>query len=819
MLQLKKSGLSLLFVVMSNFYLTAQHFNTTLNNALRCYDLQEYAKAINGFNQVLKNDFSSLTPKDQLSVLLKLANSYKQNKEEITAEKIYRQAFTDFPTLINSDAKAHINFAQVLAHNGNYQEAQEYFTLSETIQNTKSQTVFSQQNPTAKSLDKPVSIFPNRNTYKIEYLDFNTSAPEFSPIYYKDGIVFCSQKESATKLMNDKGSLLDLYFPKNLNKIQQSEEASTDKKKKKNTSKNAKPLSDDYSSRRTSNDSKTLNYFTEEEESFQEQTYYSDRFGKTIYSKFQEGPATFNKDFTKIILTRNSSVGTAKGLNEDNINKLKLYIAENIGGKWTELIELPFNDNEFSTAHPAWSKDEKTLYFASDRLGGFGGMDIWSVEFQNGKWGSPKNLGKNINSKGADVFPFLDENGNLYFSSNGQGGEGDLDIFFVEKNEEGIFTKPTNLGKPFNSPFDDFGIITDKYRQIGYFTSNRKLGEDGDIYRFSIDNSLTDCRKMNVVVFDAETKMPINNVVVKISSSGHLLETLKTDAEGYISFCTSQDTDYAITIEKESYAINNIGYSTKGEIDDVVSKLEVPLINIKPVKLDLQISPLNNSKLVNNKSKKTSNLKEKSVITGFVRNEIDKKPMEGVLVSFMNACDNTTQQTITGTDGSYTFYINEDCDYTIEISKNGYSKNVNKIKKEKKGNAKIISQDLEIFKEGDLITMNNIYYNSGSATLRADALKELNKLVAVLQKNLTMVIEIGSHTDSRGDTQDNLNLSSRRAQTAVDYIISKGISRSRVLAKGYGESELVNSCANGVSCTEIEHQQNRRTTVKIIKIK
>jgi outer membrane protein OmpA-like peptidoglycan-associated protein len=163
--------------------------------------------------------------------------------------------------------------------------------------------------------------------------------------------------------------------------------------------------------------------------------------------------------------------------------------------------------------------------------------------------------------------------------------------------------------------------------------------------------------------------------------------------------------------------------------------------------------------------------------------------------------------------------MTDGCDYTLEVSKDGYGTNVNKVKKVKKGKAKEISLNSGLFKEGDLITMDNIYYDSNKANIRKDAARELDKLVATLQKFPLMVIELGSHTDSRGDGQDNMNLSEKRAQAAVDYIAKKGIDRNRMLAKGYGESDLVNKCTDGVSCTEAEHQKNRRTTVKIIKVR
>ncbi|MCU0471571.1 MAG: OmpA family protein, partial [Arcicella sp.] len=207
------------------------------------------------------------------------------------------------------------------------------------------------------------------------------------------------------------------------------------------------------------------------------------------------------------------------------------------------------------------------------------------------------------------------------------------------------------------------------------------------------------------------------------------------------------------------------------------------------------------------------------LLKGVVKTEVEKTPIEGVLVTFKNDCDNTTQQVMTGPDGVYAFNMTDGCDYTLEVSKDGYGTNVNKIKKVKKGKAKEISLNSGLFKEGDLITMDNIYYDSNKAAIRKDAARELDKLAATLQKFPSMVIELGSHTDSRGDAQDNMNLSEKRAQAAVDYIAKKGIERNRMLAKGYGESDLVNNCVDGVSCTEAEHQKNRRTTVKIMKVR
>ena len=827
--KLRKIGLTLTLVIalLSNIY--AQQSNPLLNDALRHFELRSFPTAIQKFEAVLKDGSIRLSDADKLSVLLKLANSYKQTNDGKNAERIFRQVFASGLDLMGDNAKSYLQFAQVLAQNGKYKESQEYYDKYSTSQVVESQSVNSLRASANSKISEDISaITSGKGKYKVDFLDFNTANPEFSPMYYRDGIVYCSGKGSGTSLLNEKGGYLDLFYLNDLSNVQSLGSDGNAKKSKNLSSSDIKYLGNDYYSRVTANDSKTLNFFDAADETpttIKRKIAESEIFSKTLNTKFHEGPATFSKDFSRIIFTRNNYNAGEKRASEDNITKLKLYSAENVNGGWGEVTELPFNNDEFSTAHPSLSKDGKLLYFASDRAGGFGGMDIWVVEYKNNNWGTPKNLGKNVNSKGVEAFPFVDDKGNLYYSSDSWGGEGGLDLFFVEMKNGIDANKPIALGEPFNSPNDDFGIITDGNRKTGYFSSDRKQGEDDDIYRFSREagTSSYDCREMTVNIFDPETKEPIADTNVEINPDGRTSEKKKTDKNGILKFCIEQNLDYSIKIGKEGYITNFIGYSTKGEADDEPSRLEIPLMKVQIGELEPEpqaviekvVEPASSAPVY----KPESLTKEKSLLKGIVKTEVEKIPIEGVLVTFKNDCDNSTQQIMTGPDGVYAFNMTDGCDYTLEVSKDGYGTNVNKIKKVKKGKAKEISLGLGLFKEGDLITMDNIYYDSNKAGIRKDAARELDKLVATLQKFPSMVIELGSHTDSRGEAQDNVNLSEKRAQVAVDYIAKKGIDKSRMLAKGYGESDLVNTCVDGVSCTEAEHQKNRRTTVKIIKVR
>ncbi len=149
---------------------------------------------------------------------------------------------------------------------------------------------------------------------------------------------------------------------------------------------------------------------------------------------------------------------------------------------------MPFcsKENSFSVSHPAISKDGNTMIFTSDKQGGKGGMDLYIVKKKGGKWGVPKNLGSNVNSKGNEIFPTLHDDGTIYFSSNGWGGFGGLDIFSTNY-EKGKWQQATNIGYPINGPYDDSGLVLFPNKQIGYFASNRKGGKGfDDIYEIFI---------------------------------------------------------------------------------------------------------------------------------------------------------------------------------------------------------------------------------------------------------------------------------------------------------------------------------------------
>ena len=162
-----------------------------------------------------------------------------------------------------------------------------------------------------------------------------------------------------------------------------------------------------------------------------------------INSELHDGTATFSSDGYTMYFTRNRQ--RTKGL-----VALKIYSAELIGGEWTNILELPFNSEKFSNSHPTLSKDGQRLFFASDRKGGFGGMDIYVSEWNNGTWGEPRNAGIGVNSSSNEIFPYVGNDNTLYYASDRDGGWGKLDIYMSEAKGE-VYSKCQNLGAPFNT--------------------------------------------------------------------------------------------------------------------------------------------------------------------------------------------------------------------------------------------------------------------------------------------------------------------------------------------------------------------------------
>ena len=432
-----------------------------------------------------------------------------------------------------------------------------------------------------------------------------------------------------------------------------------------------------------------------------------------INSKFHDASAVITKDGKTIYFTRNNFTDKEFKKSESGINFLKIYKSEkNTDGKWKEPVELPFNSDDYSCAHPVLNPAEDKLYFASNMPGTKGKSDIFEVDIKsNGDFGDPVNLGSSVNTSGRESFPFVTEDGLLFFSSNGHPGLGGYDVFVTELDD---LNEPMNVGRPINSPKDDISYIVDATTKIGFFATNRdKEAKEDDIYKFIQTEQLITKGKQYLTgeVKDASNGDIIKLAVAKLYNENlKLLKTTKTDVNGDYDFDMDCNKRYIIRVEKE-------GYKTV-------------------------------EKLINSTS------------------QYEKEIVENIFLEPGN-----------------------------ELG----------VQKAEKGD------DLR-----DILQLDPIYFELDRSRITDQAVVELQKVITLMKQYSGMKIDIRSHTDSRAGDAYNKLLSQKRADATMKYITDQGIVKNRVSGKGYGETQLVNNCSNGVNCTEEEHALNRRSEFIII---
>ena len=794
------------------------------------YESLSFLKAIDAFEAALKK--KGLTDQQKLAAKIKLADSYSKVKDTQNAERVYADIIKTSGELSGENTIICLKYAQTLASNGKYREAQEmYDKYTRKVEDDPRGKGFSKLYNDVSVLSK------NATCYKVDYLSINTNAADFSPSYYKNGLVFVSNRYNTVgvrRVFNwNETPFLDLFFLDDVSAIggqpaglgTGSTELKTSRKR---SSRSGGVVGSDEYTAPTANDSRTLGSYgglnvmagmgygdrpvTE-----------SERFSGSINSKYHEGPAAFFKDASKVIFTRNNFNNGKVKRSSDGINKLKLYIGEAAKDGWKNIKELPFNSDEYSTGHPALSPDEKLLFFASDMPGGFGGTDIYVSRYDGSSWSAPINLGKSVNTKGNEMFPFVDEKGNLYFSSDGHAGLGDLDIFFVQMDGTSSKGRTINLGSPINSSKDDFGIVTDALRKSGYFSSNRKRGgADDDIYKFDRECEIKEGCDLIIAIYDAETKMPLDNAkIVYEDKDGSIKEKL-SDADGSVKLeGLDQDVEFVFRTTRDGYSANTVSYSTK-DCDNEASRLEIPMSRPKTGTDSTSSAQKGYAGETPTQGKQTTSGSNTAgantcIIKGRVMAQSTNKPLDKVLVTLRNECDGSTQTATTDASGNYAFTVAEGCDYTIEGSKDNLGSKGKRIRKLncKKGD---VTADVFMFGTGDIVQVDNIYFDYGKCNLRPDARAELDKLVTMMRKYPKMRIELRAHTDSRSESDFNQKISEGRAKASANYLFKRGISRSRVEYAGYGETMPVNGCVDGVECTEEQHAQNRRTEIKILQM-
>jgi outer membrane protein OmpA-like peptidoglycan-associated protein len=552
-------------------------------------------------------------------------------------------------------------------------------------------------------------------------------------------------------------------------------------------------------------------------------------FATELTTSFNEGPVTFDRNNENIYFSTNHQKKGKKLKAKDGFVKQKIQVSKSKDDKWQTPEDLPFNDVEYSICHPTVSVDGNTLYFASNKPDGFGGMDIYSVRKIGESWGEVTNLGASVNSDKDEIFPFIHADGTLYFASNNANSIGGLDIF-ATKMVAGKFKTPENIGKPFNSTADDFGFILDLEQKNGYFTSNREGGKgEDDIYSFSSEEKIGEETTTNVermISIYTTNKTNGNNIegteIKLMPLSEYEIGDLLTDADGnIIRLMTTDSTNILTSIKENKVQILTTNFDGKAEVK---LKSGDYLVNIAKKGYQSKQTIFN----VNNERDEfmvlLESLSAESVpIAGTLKNNRGV-PIANATVTLTDEAGGEPQVFKTDNKGNYKYYVKPNTNYTVSATKDNHLAASTRFNSGslKPGETEIpINLDMpELttpFPTGKVFQLNNVYYNYNDATLRPDARQDLDPLVSLLKTYPEVEIELSSHTDSRGVADYNQKLSQRRAESVVKYLTDKGIAASRLKAVGYGESKLRNQCADGVTCSETEHQVNRRTEVKVTR--
>jgi outer membrane protein OmpA-like peptidoglycan-associated protein/tetratricopeptide (TPR) repeat protein len=676
------------------------------------FDQFLYAAAAEAYEKIVHADSSSLKAMERLAIC------YDKLNDPQRAEKWLSKICKD--TL--ADAEDIKLFAQVLAENEKYSASAEWYQkyLSRISDTYASNTI--------SSYGKMEAFYSDSSFYTLKAFEGNSSASDFSPAFYKDGILFCSARIADKKSSTygwDNSAFIDLYF---------ANEGSTSVA----------------------------------------------NFGKPVNSALHEGPASFSVNENTLYFTRNNFIANRKNTSKEGVVKLKIYYTTLKDGEWQKEEEFSLNSDEYSTGHPAIANDGK-LFFVSDRPGGFGGTDIYYTTRLRGRWSAPVNLGDLINTPGNEMFPFVAENGDLYFASNTQAGLGGLDIFY-SKFESEKFLAPKNLGYPVNTSRDDFGLIVKEGH--GFFSSNRGNNpKDDNIYEIIIDKT----RSLNIAAVDEKGSV-LSDFHLTISED-------KTISEKQVSTVFSAKFDcekmYVLECSRDGYdkktlmlTADQLKKYRQGET------ITITLIeSIRTITLDLQSA---DGKRLTDGHIEVRDLStgEKSKVTIGENGLMAASLRTGSAYEIIGSRKDYRIKTVNIPGNQI---ANMKTDETIVISLLPSS---------------VLFEKNEIGQEIEL----EIRYDVNKATIRPDAARELDKLVLFLSKNVNVKVELGSHTDSRGSNEANLKLSQKRAESAVRYLTGKGISAKRLLPMGYGEDDLKVPGAT----TEQEHKHNRRTTVKIV---
>lgn len=520
------------------------------------------------------------------------------------------------------------------------------------------------------------------------------------------------------------------------------------------------------------------------------------QFTNETNNKYFESDITFSSDLKTVYFTWNNFYNTQKRIDSAKWKTLRIVKAT-YNDKF-ELIDtepLPINSAEYSVRCPELSKDGKQLYFASDMPGGFGGYDLYVVDIlQDGSYSKARNLGSNVNSKKDEMYPFITLNNELYFSSTGHNGQGRFDVFLSEM-KRGKFEKAINLPAPVNSAYDDFAFVINSHHNAGFFSSTREGGiGDVDIYAFKKNLYPEVCKKtVTGEIFNAKTELRISNVRVNLFKGDELVDSQMVAFGNKFQFELLCDQTYTIKTNRFGFELKEVEHLKKESDSDLT--VENIYLNPEPCHQHLTIQ---------------------------VFDKFSNTPLPDTRISV--AKNNALEGNKT-VDANGVLHLQLDCNsrYRFNIISSDYRNHVEIIETTTVRNDSIFrkiglsySKDFQVVNNRKLLRTGSIDFELDASDITEQTVQKLNRVVEIMNKYPAMMVMVESHTDSRAADSYNLELSDQRANTVRNYLISKGIQENRLNAKGFGETQLLNECANGVKCSESQHLENRRTVIVVL---
>ncbi len=471
----------------------------------------DYARAIPAYERGLRR---SSDPK----AMENLANAYRITKNYVKAEEWYGKTVAANP---NCNPLVHFYYGMVLKNNGKITEARA--ELNKFMGLEPDNALAKEQ---VEALDNIQLWLTQTPMYAIHNVGgLNSEQSDISPVFFGNGLLFVSDRGEKDVLNGENAgtgrAFYSIYY--------------TDKKGEQD-------------------DSVTFGKVK--------------KLSKSINKEFHNGPVSVTADGKMMAFNRVSHQVRLrlKGF----VNRPQIYFAEKKGKSWGNVEAFQYNSDDYSCAHPALSADGTTLYFSSDMPGTLGGNDIWMCKKEGTGWSKPQNLGAVVNSPGNEVFPYSRKDGMLYFSSDGHGGIGGLDIF-SSGPDNGGWSEAANQGAPMNGSTDDFGIVFNEDYSRGYFTSDRAGGKGSDdVYSFKVTSKFVNIRGTLLMSKNATEVLP-NTKIELLTKDGKVVKSTTTDANGNFAFNNlPSDQNYIVRLPEEDPALVRTKYYMEDEQNKLI---------------------------------------------------------------------------------------------------------------------------------------------------------------------------------------------------------------------------------------------------------